>query len=163
MNNKLIATMLFSALILCTLTFSTVALALTPDWSVTLTTTTDIFSTQAVFGSSTTALTTFDTNFDQLAAPNPPTGLNSWFFFSSYPTSPVNEQKLSQSILPTSSGATWDYQIQTIGVSGTTTITWTTPTVIPSGFNVYLMDTTGTTNWPTCEQQLNTNSLRLMA
>ena len=53
MNNKLIATMLFSALILCTLTFSTVTLALTPDWSVTLTATTDIFSTQAIFGSST--------------------------------------------------------------------------------------------------------------
>jgi hypothetical protein len=145
MKNKLIATILFSALILCTLALSAVTLALTaPDWSVTLTAATGIYTNNlTVFGSSPLATPNWNIAYDTTALPNPPTGINSWFLF---PSNPAADTLLYTSIMPTSSGATWDYQLQTSGgVSGTTTISWSTTSVVPSGFTVYLMDTTGTT------------------
>ena len=89
--------MLFLILILAMVTVNSTHGVPLPDWTIVITATTTSYSSSSTLGVSNNALNTFDPNYDSLAAPDPPTGLNSWFYYPNYPTSPVNLQRLSTS------------------------------------------------------------------
>jgi hypothetical protein len=114
-----------------------------PDWTVQLTATINTFSTNCVFGVSSSAINGWDQNFDAPIPPSNPAGVSSWFYVSTNPSSPVNLQKLSTSII--SSGDVWLYKIKSIDQVGTVIITWSGTSDIPAGFNIYLQDSSGNT------------------
>ena len=66
------------------------------------------------------ATKSFDSTFDQVAAPTPPAGVNAYF---AYPSDAVTYfQKLSASFITESDRNTLTYKIQTIGSGGTMTL-----------------------------------------
>jgi hypothetical protein len=119
------------------------------DWGVKITATltyTPPYSADCTFGVKTGATNSFDSTLgDLVAAPSPTEGVGAWF---AYPSDPVNlYRKLSTSFIPESGPLSWSYKVQTVGVEGIMTISWSTSDIatLPSGFNIYLKDSTGTT------------------
>jgi hypothetical protein len=144
LNNKVKTLVLLSILAIGILaTRSTVYSAVPPDWTIKLTATTSSYSSISTFGLSNSATNGFDLNYDALAYPDPPTGVNSCFFYPNNPTSPVNLQELSTSIVSTDTY--WEYQVRTIGISGTTSITWSDASGVPGKYYIYLEDSNGNT------------------
>jgi hypothetical protein len=111
-------------------------------WRVTITASLASYTSDTVLGVETDATDGFDTAYDQLVSPAPMTGVYSYFYYPSNPSSPVDLRKLSTSVIPESPSMTWTLRVQPIGLDGTMTLSWTT---IPPQYNGYIKDSTGTT------------------
>ena len=97
-NRKVIALLLIIVLFsLISFSFLSSQLSASTDWSVKITASISIYSADNIFGVKAGATNGFDPAFDQLAPPDPPAGISSCFFYSTNPSSPINEQKLSTS------------------------------------------------------------------
>jgi len=120
------------------------------QWSVRITAkigTSTVYSDLSRFGVNTSATAGFDTAFDAVESPPPQTGVFGYFYYPSNPTDPVDLTELSTSIIGPSDVWNWTYVAGTVKTSGTMTINWTASdmSTIPSGYDAYLQDSTGTT------------------
>lgn len=112
--------------------------ASTPTWTVTLSAFVGTCTSQpTILGVADDTTEGFDTEYDAVLPPPPPMGIESYFWYSANPSSPVNLQKLTTSIVPPSSNMGWEYKVHTIGVNGTLLIKWTS---IPPQYNGYLIN-----------------------
>ena len=77
---------------------------------------------------------------DALVTPAPPYGVWVYINYPNNPTSPVDLQKLSTSLLPVEYPAEWTLKVQTIGVSGEASINWSSSEIdaIPVNYTVTL-------------------------
>ena len=82
-NFKIKSLILLSILVLGIVTVSSINAVPLPDWTIVITATATPYASRCTLGVSGNALNTFDPNYDSLAAPDPPTGLNSWFYYPS--------------------------------------------------------------------------------
>jgi len=116
--------------------------ASTPAWTVTLSASVGAYKSQpTILGVADNATDGFDTEYDAVLPPPPPTGVESYFWYPTNPSSPVDLRKLSTSIIPPSGNMNWTYKVHTIGVNGTVLIKWTN---IPPQYNAYMIDSNGT-------------------
>lgn len=116
-------------------------------WSVSLTSSEQGKADVSIFGVNPSATDGFDTAYDQVDPPSPPTGVVSYFWYPSNPTSPVDLRKLSTSIIAPSNLMTWAFIVKPVSLSGgTMEINWThTDTdTIPSDYSVLLLSGTTT-------------------
>lgn len=115
------------------------------DWEIQLNSTIDTYTDNSFFGIRNDATNNFDTAYDLIDPPPPVTGLVSYFYHPNNPASPVNMQKLSTSIIPSSNLMSWQLQIIPNSLSGELTIKWTEQDIngIPETFDVILKGPTG--------------------
>lgn len=149
-QDKKTAALLICIVLLCVICLFAVAQSqIGTDWSVKIVAAqshTPPYSADCTFGVKAGATNSFDSAYDQIAAPSPAVGVNTYF---AYPNDPVSLfQKLSTSFIPDSNNLSWTYKVQTLGVGGAMTLSWpaSDAATVPSGFNIYLADSTGTTN-----------------
>jgi hypothetical protein len=124
--------------------FAGQARAAVPDWQVTITATCQGFSSNAILGVASDATDGFDTAYDALVPPNPQVGVVSEFFYPSNPSTPVDQRRLSTSIIPESPSMTWTLRVTPIATNDPSpmVLTWTT---LPSGYSAYIKDSSGAT------------------
>jgi len=113
------------------------------EWDIDLiaSTETPAHSDISTFGVNPAATDGFDDDYDLIDPPPPPEGVVSYFYYPDNPTTPVNLQKLSTSIIPPSPLMLWTYEVQPEGVSGLLTIEWDSSQIaeIPADQAVYLV------------------------
>jgi hypothetical protein len=116
-------------------------------WDVALTATKEGYNDIADFGVRGDATYGFDASYDQVKSPAPPTGVYSYFWYPNNPTSPVNLQKLSTSIVGPwpADRANWTYRVTPVGIDGTMNINWTAQAIaaIPASYTVQFCDANG--------------------
>jgi hypothetical protein len=101
------------------------------------------YDSTTVLGVASDATDGFDIAYDALAPIAPPTGVLSYFYYPSNPSTPVDYRKLSTSIIPPADSMNWTLRITPYGLDGTMVLTWTS---IPAQIDqAYIMDSTGTT------------------
>jgi hypothetical protein len=110
--------------LVCVLCLFTVSKSLAAaDWSVKISATLSYappYSADCTFGVKAGATNSFDSALgDQITAPAPPDGVDTWF---AYPTDVVSTyRKLSTSYISDSGTPSWTCRVQTISVEGTMT------------------------------------------
>jgi hypothetical protein len=152
MNTKKVNTIVLLSMLLTTFLAAssiTQVSAAVPGWGVKITATLSLTnppSATCTFGIKTGATNSFDEALGDQAAPiAPPEGVAAWFAYPSEATSAL--RKLSTSYISDSGTPSWTYRVQTISVEGTMTLSWSASDIanVPSGFNIYLANSAGTT------------------
>jgi len=118
------------------------------EWFVSLHVALDESYSDVIFGVSENATRWFDEDYDDVIPPTPPSGIVSYLWHPENPTSPMDQRKLSKSILPVFYPATWELRVIPIGISGECTITWDSTALlsIPENNSVMLETPTGDVN-----------------
>ena len=112
------------------------------EWNVVLTATKEGYRDDSEFGVRNDATEGFDTAYDALDPPDPPTGVVSYFWYPDNPTTPVNLQKLSKSKIAPSQYMNWTYEVKPVNIDGLLLVNWTTEDIasIPSEYSVHLLN-----------------------
>jgi hypothetical protein len=144
MKRRIASTVIVSAILFALVSsFLAVRVNASTTWTVNLQASLGVYSSTTVLGVASDATDGFDTTYDAIAPIAPPTGVYSYFYYPSNPSTPVDYRKLSTSIIPPSDSMNWTLRIQPFGLDGTMKLNWT---AIPAQIDqAYIMDSTGTT------------------
>jgi hypothetical protein len=107
-------------------------------WTVNVTASLGGYTSTTTLGIANDATDGFDTSYDQVVPPSPPTGVYSYFYYPNNPTSP-DERRLSTSIIPPSGNMNWTLRVEPIGLDGAMVLNWTT---LPVGYSVHIINAT---------------------
>ena len=118
------------------------------EWTVQLDVTLGETFTDLIFGVSETATRLFDTEHDDIVPPMPPSGIYAYLWEPENPTGIIDMRKMSKSINPISYPATWEFRVQSISVSGESTVSWDSSAIqgIPENQSVMLETPSGDVN-----------------
>ena len=101
----------------------------TPDWAISVTGSINGYSSVCIYGHNSLATDDFDVSYDSVAPPNPPSGLNCYFYYPD--NTPAYVQTLSKSIISVELNSTWTLIVNNVDQTGTITLTWNTTMVPP--------------------------------
>ncbi len=115
------------------------------EWQLDLTATIGTYTDTTQIGVKIPSTTGFDTSYDAVNPPPPPTGVDSYIWCPSNPTSPVDLRKLSTSMVPPQTDISYAYEVTSIGITDTLTIGWSSSSIqaIPQEYAVLLLDSQG--------------------
>ena len=117
------------------------------EWDIGLTSSISGYSDVTRIGVRFSATTGFDTAIDAINPPQSPAGVDGYIWCPSNPVSPVDLTKLKTSMVAPQQDINYTYKIDTIGTSGSLTISWTSQelSTIPQQYGVFLLDPLGNT------------------
>jgi len=117
-------------------------------WTVPLHVTLGESYSDVTFGVAENATRWFDEDYDDVIPPIPPLGVVSYLWHPENPTSPIDQRKMSTSIISIGYPETWELRVIPIGMSGETTISWDSTDIqaIPENNSVMLETPTGDVN-----------------
>jgi len=127
----------------------------TGEWQASLNINVSIYTASLVFGLDEDATDGFDASSgDSLSSPAPPTGVYAYFWYPNNPSGFVDYRKLSTSLLPVEYPVEWTFQVNTIGVSGESTVSWSMGDIMkmPNNYMVTLDTPSGTVDMRSTDQ-----------
>jgi len=113
----------------------------TGEWSASLNVLVGENSANLFYGLDEDATVGFDAGVgDALVSPAPPSGVTAYFYYPDNPSSPIDQRKLSTSLVPVEYPVEWTFQVRTIGVSGGASVGWGLGDIakIPENYTVTL-------------------------
>ncbi len=117
------------------------------EWDMGLTSSISGYSDTTRIGVRFSSTPGFDTALDIINPPQSPAGVDGYIWCPTNPVSPVDLTKLKTSMVPPQQDINYTYHVDTIGTSGSLTISWNSQEVsnLPQQYGAFLLDPSGNT------------------